>query len=243
MLKRALYISMIILISFFSCKKDDDKPVVTKIDYSYYPLTVGNYVMYNVTEINIDKPLNIYDTTIYQLKEFVESQFIGSNGKTQYRLERYKRANDTMSWVISDVWAVYFLDNKLVKVEENIPLIKINFPVKQNKAWDGNKLNTLDSVLFTITNLNIADTVSSTLFDSVLTVTVTNEESLIDKKLIYEKFAKNIGLIEKIDININSQPENGEPVDITVPIENRITTGTIYRQQIFDYNINRHYSH
>ena len=235
MLKRVVYITFIV-ISFLSCKKDDE-PVIKQIDYSYYPLKTGNYIMYDVEEINIDKAIGVYDTTKYQLKEFIESQFIGSNGKTQYRIERYKRANDTVPWSITDVWSVYFLDNKLVKVEENIPVIKINFPVEQDKSWDGNKLNTLDSTLFTITNLDIADTVNSTVFDSVLTVTIANEESLIDKKLIYEKFAKNIGLVEKINIDINSQPENGDPVDITVPVEERITTGTIYRQKIFDYKI------
>ncbi len=236
MLKKITYITLIIFF-IFSCKKDDKISDIKNIDYSYYPLKTGNYIIYDVTEINIDKAIGIYDTTKYQLKEYVESKFTGSNGKTQYRIERYKRKNDTIPWTISDVWAIYFLDNKLVKVEENIPIIKINFPVKKDKSWDGNKLNTLDSTLFTITDINIPDTVNSICFDSVLTVTISDNESLINKKLIYNKYAKNIGLIYKVNIDINSQPDNGNPIDITIPIEERITTGTIYKQKIISYNV------
>ena len=235
MLKKIVYIAFIVL-TFLSCKKEN-QTINNSIDYSYFPLKVGNYIMYDVTEINIDKAISVYDTVTYQLKEYVESEFEGANGKTQYRLERYIRANDTIPWEIKDVWAIYFLNNKLVKVEENIPIIKINFPVEIDKSWDGNKLNTQDSVLYTITNVDASDTVNSMSFDSVLTVTIYDEESLIDKKLVFNKYAKNIGLIDKTIIDINSQPTNGDPIDITVPIEERITTGTIYTQKVFEYNV------
>lgn len=236
MLKKAIYIAFIIM-AFFSCKKNEEQSKLKKIDYTYQPINIGSYIMYDVTEINIDKPISIYDTLTYQLKELIESSFIGSNGKIQYRIERYIRNNDTLPWQISDVWSEYFLDNKFVKVEENIPYIKINFPIELDKSWDGNKLNYLDSSEYLITKVNESEIINNINLDSVITITSFDEESLIDKKSIFEKYSKNIGLVEKVSIEINSQPENGQPIDITIPIENRITTGKIYKQQVFDYKI------
>ena len=228
-------IFLLFIITILSCKKEDTEPIIPVIDYSYFPLTVDNYVIYNVTKINIDKPLEIYDTTEYQLKEIIESEYIGLSGRTEYRLERYIRTNDTISWQISDVWFMYIDNNRAIKVEENIPYIKILFPVEEDNYWDGNNFNSLDSLNYTISELNFSDSINSNYFDNLIKIEQIDEESLIDKKQSYEIYAKDIGLTEKIEIDINSQPVNGEPIDINVPIEQRITTGTIYKQKIISH--------
>ena len=227
------YKILILLFTFaiISCEKDDSNNI-ENIDYSYYPITVGNYLIYDITEINIDKPLEIYDTTEYQLKEIVESEYIGLSGKTEYRLERYIRLNETSSWQIYDIWIVYIDNNIVVKVEENISYVKMTFPVVDENSWNGNSFNTLDKTDYTITGINYSDSINSNYLDSLLRVEQINEESLIDKKEFYEVYMKNVGLVEKFEININSQPINGEPIDISVPIEQRITVGTIYKQRI-----------
>jgi len=63
------------------------------------------------------------------------------------------------------------------------------------------------------------------MFDSVLTVTQEADSSLIHKDYRIEQFARDTGLIYKEITTINSQE-----IEPGVPLEERITTGSIFRQ-------------
>lgn len=230
-MKYLVIISLFFLL--FSCKKESQEPVVNKIDYSYFPLDTGKYILYEVSEIEIDSALNYYDTVRYQIKSVFESYFTDAEGNKAVRIERYKRNNPSQNWTIADVWQANIANNSAQKVEENIRYVKMVFPVSLNKEWNGNAFNTMDEETYSISNLNQAYSVNGLEFDSVMTITQFYDSTLLYKYYKSEKYAKNVGMIYKIDMNIESQ-------NITfpnVPVENRITSGTIYIQKILEYGI------
>lgn len=223
---KIVFVSLII-ISAFSCKKEEEKKTdIIAIDYSYFPQKVGSYIIYQAQNIVIDAPSERYDTINYQIKEVYESTFIDNSGNLCYRLERYKRNNDTLPWVINSVWVSQITNNSAIRVEDNVRLVKIKFPVKVNLTWDGNIFNTLDSLDFKITDIDKRETIKNTVFDSVLTVTQQDDENIIEKFYTAEKFGKNIGLIYKENINIESMY-----VLPGVPYYTKIKIGSLYKQQ------------
>lgn len=226
----AFYLLLFVVVLITSCKKQESV-VNQSIDFSYCPLVVGSWISYDVTDINIDKLSNVYDTLNYYIKEIIESSFI-ENNEMIYRIERYVKLSDTTNWVIKDVWFANYTKNSIQKVEENIRYVKIIFPAKINSTWNGNAYNILDSKDYEITTLDSPETINNISIDSVLHVTQLNISNLIEKKVEIEKYAKNIGLVYKELTNIYSDEITYEP------IEDRAKTATIYKMTIKDYGSN-----
>lgn len=215
-----------------SCEKEKIEKKEVFSGKNYFPLKKGSFIIYEVTEINIDAPSNYYDTVNYFLKEYVEDTFTDAQGDVAYRIERYHKTDPDKDWKILNVWSSKIVDNMAQKTEENLRFVKIRFPVKNDLSWNGNLFNEKDEKKYRITELNIPKNINNQQFDSCLTVTHDNSLSLISKDLAYEVYAYNIGLVYKENTTIRSQE-----VIFDIPIEERITTGTIYIRQIVDYHI------
>ncbi|MEA1875179.1 MAG: hypothetical protein U9N51_12255 [Bacteroidota bacterium] len=217
-----------IIIIIFACTKENET-FFASLDRGYYPLESGAYNLYEVTEIIIDEPSNIYDTAKYQLKELIGGSYQDDLGTTTYLLLRYKRENANQSWDVSDVWSVQYNDYRLFVTEENIRYVKMIFALAINKTWDGNAYNTLDANDYEITNLDESFMLNGQSYDSVLTVIHEADSSLIHKNYALERYARDTGLIYKEITYINSQE-----IEPGVPLEERITTGTIYKQTFIE---------
>ena len=233
--KILLFLSAILL--FSACEENtlsvDDS---YKSDYQYFPLEVGAWVVYDIEDINIDEPSAVFDTNYYQIKELVYSSFIDETENETYCINRYLRQDTSSLWEIKDVWTAQFINQTAQKVEENIRYVKLSFPLKLNKTWNGNLYNMLDTLNeynYQLTQLHVEEVINNFTFDSVLTVTQILDTSLIHKDYCIEKYAKNIGLVYKKDIRILSNQSGFDP---SVPIEHRIKTGTIFTMKIYDYS-------
>lgn len=216
---------LLILMMLFGCSEDNEDYFVAR-DMGYYPVETGKYNQYEVTEINIDAPSEVYDTIHYQLKELIGGSYTDNEGQEAYMFVRYKRQDTTKNWSLSDVWSLSVSNQKLFLTEENLKYVKIYFPVSTGKSWDGNAYNTLEPQTYEITGLDRPETINNFYFDSVLTVTQEADSSLIHKDLLFEQYARDTGLIYKEITRINSQE-----IEPGVPVDERITTGSIYRQK------------
>ncbi|MCK9254562.1 MAG: hypothetical protein M0Q45_03655 [Bacteroidales bacterium] len=230
-MKKQFVILLALIFVLLSCNKENIKPRKFPLGSEYFPLNTSNNIIYKITEINIDKPSNVYDTSIYYLNEIVESPFIDNENDTAWRIERYIRKNNNSNWIINAVWSAKITKEYVVKVEENQRKIKIRFPIKKDLSWNGNLLNDMEIQEYKISRLDHKYDIGSFKFDSCLTVLHDSSLSLIHKNLNYEVYAKNIGLIYKEEIYINSQE-----VTHNVPIEQRITTGKIFIQEFISKN-------
>ncbi len=222
-----IIISILFSVALFSCKKDNEELVVPIVDMSYYPLTVGQELIYDITEINIDRAVGVNDTIKYQLKEFFESTFVDNEGDRACRIERYiKNASDT-TWKVLNIWYVTKSGNTIFKTEENYRYKRLIFPIKKGRVWDGNIENTKDSEEYEITDVDINEIIGGKDYSDVLTVLQNDNENLIEKQFAIEKYVKNIGLAYKEIINISElEPQPG------ILWEQRINVGYIYKQTL-----------
>jgi len=222
---KVLYINIYIILALaivflFSCKKDKiDAPV--DVGYSYYPTKAGNWIVYQVDSIVYDDFTGTVDTFAYQLKEVIESDFIDNQGRNSQRIERYHRANDTLQWILKDVWYSNRTNTTAEKVEENVRYIKLIFPVKLSQEWNGNAYNYFDPQIYKYSDLYKSYDANSLHFDSTITVIQKEELNLILDDYAIEIFAKNVGLVYKKFRHLEMLPDSTitKGLDLTYTIQ------------------------
>lgn len=189
-----LLIISIIALVYAGCKKDES--VKGEISYRYFPMQVGDSLIYDVSLF--DKDLNTYDSS-YQLLERVESVFSDNEGRPTFRLERYTRNSDTDPWQIYKVWTANLLTTSVEKKEDNITYVKLVFPVELDEHWNGNAKNYMadefeDYKIISIDEPYFANNLN---FDSTLTVRQVDYDYGFEKRRHYEKYATGVGMIYK----------------------------------------------
>jgi len=215
------FLLIIILLSLISCKKELELRTHI-IDFSFLDTTLKTEFIYIFDSIYIDAEINRFDTFSFLIKERIDTFFFIDNQKI-YRLERYKKENNINKWQLTDIWHFYIYKNNFIKVEENIPYVKINFPIELKKQWDGNMFNNLDKQIY------LVDSIIEKNNKITCYITHYYKESLVDKYHSYEAYTKNIGLTEKSIVNIYSSyflPH--------LPIEKRIKKGILKKLKLIE---------
>jgi hypothetical protein len=230
-----IIISIVLVCGIVSCKKDQ----VTEPDmgYNYFPNGVGKYVIYDVDSFYYHSAA-IIDTFKFQLKEKIQSVYSDNEGRPTLRLERYvKYYNDTVSysampWIFRNVWAENRTATTAEKVEENIRYIKLNFAVKKGKSWNGNVQNTNGEMDYKYSFVDLSKNIAGNTFDSTLEVEQQSNLDLVEQQYYIEQYAKNVGLVYKRVIDVNSQPGSLTGAALTAflntPILQRVTSGVQY---------------
>ena len=191
-----------------SCKKD--KPISPlNFGYTYFPNNVGHYVIYNVDSLvaNPLRPSGV-DTSIYQIKEVIDSIFPDASGRPTQRIVRYKRANDSSLWVLEKVWSGNLTTTDAEVVEDNIRYVKLIFPTNLNATWNGNGFNILGAQNYQYTSVNVPLTLNNTYFDSTVAVLQDSNMNLVAHQFYQEIYATGVGLISKKIINLSDSGFN-----------------------------------
>ncbi|NLF42069.1 MAG: hypothetical protein GX587_05180 [Bacteroidales bacterium] len=184
------------IVGLASCS---DESYLEPIDmgYGYYPLSEGNYIVYQVDSIYYDDFANTSDTLQYQLLELIGAPFIDMQGDTAYPIERYQRALSSLPWLYTETWTVSKNKRTIQRVEDNIRYIKMVFPIKKSNRWNGNAYNQLEELSYQFDKINEPASFSGVQFDNTITVVQNNLITLISQDIQHEVYAKNIGLVSK----------------------------------------------
>jgi len=196
-LKRTSLLNILIALvgtfGIISCNESKDVGPET-VGYDYYPLEVGQFRIYDVEEIRY--LITGFDTSVYQLREIILDTIQSAN-QTTYLLRRDVRENAQDNWESDSIWTVARAFNYLSITENNIPLVKLTFPVNIGNQWDGNGLSSRAEQLYRYQQ------VESSMIDSIQTddhvrVIIENvEENITGVDLRSEVYVRGIGLVEK----------------------------------------------
>jgi len=191
----------LITLYFVSCRSDNDTVVNPNLNHNYAGLAVGNFVIYNVDSIAYDDVTASVSTSQFQIKEKIESQLVDLEGDNSYRIERYRKEKDSINWVLIDVWSSKLVSTNYQKVEENVRFIKLVFPIRANKTWNGNIKNNLGEQQYYFSAVHQPAIIGGFPLDSVSTVSQIEDINLISENLFEEKFATNIGMVYKRELS------------------------------------------
>ncbi|HET6244916.1 MAG: hypothetical protein H0V01_00080 [Bacteroidetes bacterium] len=217
-----LFFLAFILVLFFipACKKNQqEKPY---LGYDYFPTEPGKWVIYSIDSIAYSD-ITGTDTIRYELKELIDSHFTDNAGRPSQRILRFTRKSANVNWKLSDVWFSTSTESKAEKVEENIKFVKLIFPVRKGKIWDGNAFNNLGAEDYQYNQTHTSLTINNLTFDSTLTVQQVESFNLIETKNYKERYATGVGLINK------------EVIDIETEVNGTIKRGFKFNQNILSY--------
>lgn len=204
------------LLLAMACQQHSQDPLT--IDRSYFPLETGRYCIYDVDSVGY---WGFADTVIiatYQIREDIDSAFTDDTGGQTFRILRSYRKSDADPWVVTDVWSANYTPATAEKVEENLRFIKQVYPIAEGRRWYGNQYIPTDSPLvylkdwqYRYRNVHRPAAVGDFQFDSTITVVQKDQQNVIEQIYYEEKYAKNVGLVYKVEKNISTQP--GQPWD------------------------------
>ena len=235
-MKQLLLLGLIVFTMFACKKKKVEDP--SDVGYAYAPTKIGKYVVYDVDSTIYD---DFHTDTIYykyRIKEKLEEIYVDNQNRAAIKLVRYiKKHSDTISydnmpWIVKDVWNYTKTATTLEVVEENIRFTKLIFPVKEESSWNGNANNTLGDWEYTYSSVDKGETINGTHFDNVVLVTQKDDKgkNAIHREYYIEKYAKDIGLVYREIKDLHSST-----VVLGVPVEQRITSGVIYKLTYVTY--------
>jgi len=179
----------------FSCS-ETLAPEPDQVGFNYFPLEIGDFQTYQVQKIEYSL-FAVTDTSHYQLKQVVVDTFSTQN-ELNYILHRFSRESTLDKWQLDSVWTTRRTQNHAVVVENNIPYVKMVFPIRQNKVWDGNLFNALPPDEYQITEIGGSLETPVGTFVNNLTVFENNEpDTLIFQDIRQSIYALNVGMIYK----------------------------------------------
>ncbi|MFT6971873.1 MAG: hypothetical protein ACJAXX_002448 [Roseivirga sp.] len=214
MWKNIILLFFISFLLFSACTKSDE--LIPAPDQNrgvaYFYAENNKYREYNVREIRFTA-VGLSDTSIYQLREEVRESFINNLGEESRVIYRLTRPNSTINWQLDSVWSVRLERDRAVSVENNIPIVKMVFPVITNRTWDANMYNTQDVDQFKILNFGLVTSLAvNDDLETTRTLTVIQEDDgdgITFRDFRREIYADSIGLISKLYnvVKICSRPE------------------------------------
>jgi hypothetical protein len=138
-------------------------------------------------------------------------------------------------------------ENLIIRVDDNIPFIKMELPTSTGQQWNGNQLfdatggqiiggESIDyfkewhyKILSDDSSISIADA----RFSSILEISQADFENKIEIRKSKEWYAPNIGLIKKTLHIVDAQCFNSCD---NIPWEEKGEKGHIYEQEMINYN-------
>lgn len=223
---RTLVILLLIGVVLACDEKVDD--LISDQGYEFFPVTTGQYRMYEVDQVLFTG--SVADTSHYFLKEVIADSIMSGDKTISYLLERYVNEDTiTQSWELDSVWQVRVNNTQAVVIENNVPYVKMTFPVKAEKSWDGNALNSRQVQMYYYQMLSGYDLLGMSLNDDKVVKVVIADVSpnTVEQDQRSEVYVKGVGLVEKDYISVSFCQQGCETGEIE--------DGRIYRLSLVKY--------
>ncbi|GAB2537202.1 hypothetical protein [Rufibacter soli] len=138
-MKRLLLVVALLASMFSSCGDEEVVLDPVKMGQAYYPLEVGSFWVYNVTETTYKN--NVPTKVNFQTRELVKGIYKDQTGKEWHTLEISKRLTASNSWVVIGSKTISKTVKDVQVQENNRTTVFMVFPVAEGKEWNPNAYN------------------------------------------------------------------------------------------------------
>ncbi len=247
--KACFFLFLIVASLLQGCNNQNETDSIEPLDfeYGYFPLSIGNYWEYEVdsTIYDITSQGNVRINTSAFWKEVVADTFQDNLGRLSFRIERFYRKSDTLEWTLQTILSASLLENRLEWQEGNLRFVSLLFPPEEGISWNANQFIPVDYItniagepieLFKnwgpslISEKNIPFLLNNFNFDSTLNIVQADSENLIELRRAESRYAKGVGLIERIWWVLDTQA-----IDNPLPWEEKAEKGFILEQRLVNY--------
>jgi len=245
---------ILILVTLFSCKEEADD-FTFELGREYFPLEVGKFWIYQVDSTVYDPDgtgINLLESTTFFKEEIIE-KLENFDSTEVYKAERYERKNQNDPWELTRVFTLERSDRFAYRNENNIRLVSLTFPVKRTADWTATKH--FDPLIIIpiagesvqvykdwdseVEEVGEEETINGFDFEITSVLHENNDNNPFERRYVFEKFAKNVGLVSREMLILDSQYCNQEPVPDDCDFltwEEKGEKGFLLTQTILDYN-------
>lgn len=195
--------SFLLLIT--SCSKDESKGEPVDLGYDFYPIDSGWIRVYRVDSIAFDDNSQTIDTFHFILKENTEGKIKGQNLDGFQIVNRLVQTDTSQLPQIRSSLFVMKTANNLQRIEDNVCVVKLVFPIGNTTSWNGNMLNNLGRRTFTLQNIGKPFVNADTTFNNCITVQEALTNNLVEEILVKSIYCKGLGLVDFTNNYINTQ--------------------------------------
>ncbi|QRR03488.1 hypothetical protein [Dyadobacter sandarakinus] len=175
-----------------SCESDDTEPVVYE---NYFPLEVGRYAIYEVTETVYSSGQKDPVTKTWQEKDEIDRVTTSQDGMPLYTFTRSTRSTPADYWLkVKEFTAEKYPDKILTNIDNRV-FYAMTFPVDPGAIWNGNVYNDGEKEDYYYEKLDTPARIGSQEFQKSLSVVERRDSSLIDKFVGIKQYALDVGLI------------------------------------------------
>lgn len=208
---KVLFIVAIAAIFFSSCG-DDVTLMSPPFDTgsNYQPLEEGRFWTYRVDSTTVTTGGAMVSQSTSFLRETLISSFLGANGDTTFVIERSFANQQEGPFFSTDRWTIEKSDENLIRVEENLPFIKMVFPVREGSTWAGNQFDESIQIpvaqqLVTIYRdweyrvlaTDATTEVDGVTYEDVLEIQQAEFETALELRRSKEQYVRDIGLVRR----------------------------------------------
>lgn len=236
-----LLFTLVVCTLIFSCNDSTFEENTEGQGYEYYPLGIGYEWIYEVdSAVYINQGGDIRASTS-QVREVITDTTRSAN--LQYIIQQSTRPTADDSWFITDVYTAEIAEDQAFRTEDNRRFIKMVFPVREGRTWDGN-IHFDDRVNIDIAGetlrlyedweytMSLSDTtVSSQSYAEALKIRHIDRETGISKTESFEYYAKDVGLIYRRLVALENQDINNP-----APWEDKAQGGFIIEKRLLSFS-------
>ncbi len=242
-----LFSFSIAILYHISCTKNQTENL-PNIGQNYFPLQIGRTLTYDVDSIIYDPQPNKsvkIDTQRWQFREVTKDTFRDNTNLLTYRIEFSQRRRSTTAWQIAKTVSEAISTDQILRGEDNQRYIKLPLAFTEKTTWNGHIYNDVNAI-FNIADETLlpfskkwahrietyqkSEKIGTKTYDDVLTIIgQTTVSSLIEKRYMLEKYAKNVGLVYREWHILDTQKTDGN-----IAWEKRAEKGVIVVHRIID---------
>ncbi|MBK6948714.1 MAG: hypothetical protein IPH16_12260 [Haliscomenobacter sp.] len=209
-MKKSLYWALLGCATI-SCSMQETDNYSIDFAHSYYPLRLGEIRLFALDSLIFDPAASgtRIDSSRTYVMEIVRDTLRDLSGNPYYRIERYERKDSVAPWKISRVATERLDGQRLVRTEDNLPLVKIVFPPSLGLTWNalvfvgenrkvevaGESLEMFKGWSPRIEAYDAPFSYAGKAYATTLGVMVADFDSKIELRHIKERYAKEIGLV------------------------------------------------
>lgn len=204
------YLAIVFIISILSCTSETDSIDDRDYGYDYYPIGLGKEWVYQSDSIVVLKGGTKRDTLSSSIREVITDTLRSPEGKLLYKMDRFLKKADSEYWQRLNSWYVLKDNSRVIRTEENIPIVKLVFPIKEGLKFRSNLflndeiksevggefVEVYNGWYPQITSLKTSVSFQNNTLTAAQ-IKVANIESIIDLRQVTEFYVKGIGLVRK----------------------------------------------
>jgi len=181
---------------------------------NFYPLEIGKYWEYQLDSVTYAIGGSIQKSTVSYIREEVVDTYVDVTGDSIARIDKYWKRNLSDNWEIQKAFTATISGNQAIRTEDNLRLIKMVLPPSVGSRWDGNTfIDPFQDFVIggsgggeivkiykdwddaEVTERQATGTVNGVSYNDLVTVILTDSESIIERRYAKEQYAKDVGLV------------------------------------------------